>query len=161
MQRFLSVCALAVAILGLSQQKASAWKKFGFNFGLGVNKESADNSFLGGFYRDGPVPGSKGHGLASTITQEMHGQYPEYHGGGFNPHFMPGDFGGHGAPAITVVPGHSAPVAPVAPIAPVVPGHALPGGHGAPVPLPVPVGPQAMAPAAYWTPAQSYYWPGN
>ena len=46
MKRFVMVCTLALAVMALSQQKASAWKKFGFNIGLNLNMELADNSTL-------------------------------------------------------------------------------------------------------------------
>jgi hypothetical protein len=139
MKRFVTVCTLALAILALSGQKASAWKKFGFNIGMNIAAESADNNYLWGAFRDGPVPGSQGHGLASTVTKGYHDQVNPIYGGGFDPHFAPGGFG-------------PAPDAPVpAPL---------------PAPLPGPM-PHASAPAplhsqaAYWAPAETYYWPGN
>lgn len=139
MKRFMTVCALAVAILGLSQQQASAWKKFGFNIGMNINSESADNSALWGAYRNGPVPGSKGHGQASTITWDKHPKYADQFGGGYNPGYAPGDFGGFD--------GHSGPAA-------------LP----APAPMPQAAAPAyapTYIPATYWVPAQNNYWPGN
>jgi hypothetical protein len=145
MKRFVTVCTLALAILAASEQKASAWKKFGFNVGLNIAAESADNNLLWGAFRDGPVPGAHTHGLASTITKHHAGHVAPIHGGGFgggfDPHFAPMPAPVHGVP-----------------------------GHGVPAPLPGPAPapmPQATRPApttvqaAYWVPAETYYWPGN
>jgi hypothetical protein len=77
-----------------------------------ISHSSADRDVARTF-RDGPVPGSKGHGLASTLTTSEHPAYPGYHGGGFNPHYAPGDFGLDTA----AVPHASAPAARLTPAA--------------------------------------------
>lgn len=56
MKRFLTLCALALAGLGASEQQASAWCKFGLNVGASVNFECANSNLLWGAIRNGPAP---------------------------------------------------------------------------------------------------------
>jgi hypothetical protein len=138
MKRFLMGCTLAVALLAMSEQKASAWSKFNFGVGLNIGWEKADNSWLWGFYRNGPVPGSDGHGVASTITWEGKGSHSQYQGG--NGGYFQGDVG---SPATTM---------PYAPPTPTLPAPA----NSAPAVQQV----GDFVPAAYWAPSQAYYWMG-
>ena len=89
-----------------------------------------------GAFRNGSVPGSEGHGQASTITKNTHGRVNDQNGGGFNPQYAPGDFGG-GRGGAAPLPFPTMPQA------------------AAPAPAPM------YIPATYWAPTQNYYWPGN
>ncbi len=60
MKRVLTGLALALALLAVGQQKASAWTKSSFSVGLSWSREAADNSFLWKVYRNGPHPFAQG-----------------------------------------------------------------------------------------------------
>src|SRR5262245_37097105 len=49
--------ALALGIVAVSGQQASAWYKVGFSAGISFTWESANNSWLWGALRSGQVPG--------------------------------------------------------------------------------------------------------
>ena len=163
MKRVLTVSVFALAVVMLSQQQAMAWSKFGFNIGMNVNYECADNVFLWGACRSGPVPGSYGHGMASTMT---HGEtaYTGSPGFGYaHGHYDPG-FGNWSAPGTG---GFSYGLNATAP-PPVHGGGSGFGGTPGTVPyapasvpatLPAPAQSAPLAPINYWT--QPYYWTGN
>ncbi|MCI0464046.1 MAG: hypothetical protein L0Z62_44495 [Gemmataceae bacterium] len=71
MKRFLVMSVLALGMVALSQQHASAWIKLsiGFNFSF----ESGNNNLLWGFFRDGQLPGYP--------TDVLHGHHPFAIGG--------------------------------------------------------------------------------
>src|SRR5207302_9215078 len=62
MKRYLVACVLALALVAMADQKASAWSKFNFNVGLNVSREASDNSFLWGLIRNGQHPYAQAYG---------------------------------------------------------------------------------------------------
>jgi len=83
MKRFLATIVAALAILAISQNKASAWSKCNFNIGLHFSREAADNSFLWGLYRSGPHPFASGpssvmsgHGYVPDNPYQYYNPYP-------------------------------------------------------------------------------------
>ncbi len=79
MKRFLMMGALALGVVALSQQHASAWIKF--NIGFNISFESGNNCWLWGLFRNGQVPGYPT-------------DYPTHHGCHY-PHAYVGGFGGY------------------------------------------------------------------
>jgi len=168
MKRVLTLSVFALAVVGMTGQQAKAWKKFGFNIGMNVNYESADTNCLWGAYRNGPVPGSYGHGVASTMQYESipsHGYGYDGHG-----HYDPG-FGNWSAPgtgnfpyglnAEAPLPNGGGTFAASPALMPYAPG-AVPGGTVAPAPggtLPMPLQSTPVTPNSYER--QAYFWPGN
>lgn len=152
MKRIATLSIFALALVALTEQKAQAWKKWGFNMGLSVNGESGDNSCLWGAFRNGPVPGSHGHGMASTMTHGEHAYNP--HGGGIG---SPASFGGgyHGAaPSYGhdgFAGGFDNSFAPSY-------ANTLPMPYGNTLPMPVQQQSAPMMPATFQL--QSYWWPG-
>jgi hypothetical protein len=88
MKKLLAMGALAVALLAVSQQQASAWKNVKFGCGLNWEWSSGGNCFGWGLWRSGQPPGPESFGYPG------HGPY----GNGFAP--MPGGYGmpGYGMP---------------------------------------------------------------
>jgi hypothetical protein len=75
MKRFVIACSLALAVSAISGQKASAWSKFNFNVGLNIGYEAAENSFLWGFFRNGPHPYAQAGGYgAHNNGGQVYGQ---------------------------------------------------------------------------------------
>ncbi len=95
MKRFAMICVAALALMGMAEQKASAWTKSSFSVGLSFNREASDNRFMYGLIRNGPAPYAQG------------GE-------------MMGDFGGHGYPISEGMPTASMQYAP-APQLPMLP----------------------------------------
>ena len=62
MKRFVTMCAVALALLAFESRQASAWSKFGFSVGMNIGYEKADNNFGWGLYRSGPHPFAQGGG---------------------------------------------------------------------------------------------------
>ncbi len=60
MKRFLFACTLALSVMAIAEQKASAWSKFNFNVGLNLSREASDNSAFFGLIRNGPAPYAQG-----------------------------------------------------------------------------------------------------
>jgi hypothetical protein len=155
MKRFLVVSSLALAVVLMAEQKASAWSKFNFNIGLNLSREAAENNFFWGLYRNGPHPfaqqqGQGGYGQGG-YGQGGYGQGGYGHGG--YGHGYPGH-GGYGAE-------FGAPPANYFP---------MPHGAQAPNQLPAPVqsapaqaqpannGGSAQVSYTNWSPAQASYW---
>jgi hypothetical protein len=172
MKRFVTMCALAAALLGTTGQKASAWSKFNFGIGMNLGWEAANTNCFWGAYKSGPAPyenGAYGGGFGGGYGAGCGygGGFPGGFNGGYNGGYN--GFGGHGD--LAPMPGNG--VAPgVAPVpAPV------------PTPAPAPVDPKsgvdatphayapygysniqpvsAYMPATYFYPAPNYYWPGR
>lgn len=145
MKRVVMMGVLALALVAVSEQKASAWHKFGFSVGMNISAEKADNNLLWGAYRNGPHPfaPNNGHGPGSEYTHDFkHGNGNGYGNGYGNapagypaPEFAGQDFG---------VPYAAAP-APAAPVS---------------APRQAPVQQLDYAPVSYWG-APVYYYPGN
>jgi hypothetical protein len=57
MKRFVTLCALAVALLAVAEQKASAWTKWNFSAGINLSYQGGDNCLLWGLVKSGPMPG--------------------------------------------------------------------------------------------------------
>ncbi len=57
MKKFLTIGVLALVLLALPRQQASAWIKCNFSVGLNFNFESGNNCWLWGAFRNGQVPG--------------------------------------------------------------------------------------------------------
>ena len=49
--------ALALGLVLTFQQEASAWMKWGINFGIGLNYEGGNNNWFWGLVRSGQAPG--------------------------------------------------------------------------------------------------------
>jgi hypothetical protein len=156
MKRFVTMCALAVALLGTTSQKASAWSKFNFGAGFNIGWESANTNCLWGAYKSGPAP------------YENAG-YPGAYGG-FGAGFggVGGGFAGYGEAAAPLPVNGASPIVPSnnivpAPAAPTVPVPVDPK-HGTDTTPHVynPYGPASgFVPASYFYPAPNYYWPGR
>jgi hypothetical protein len=132
MKRFLMTCTLAVALLGMTEEKASAWSKFGFSVGMNVAREKANDSFLWGAFKYGPAPYECGPGGCCANGA---------HGGNANPAL---------APALGVVP---------APAPAPVP---APSGAYAPQYRPAIQPVSYYTPVSYYQyPRPAYYWPGR
>jgi hypothetical protein len=58
MKKFVTLSALAAALLLATEQQASAWSKVNFSCGLNLNWVCSGNSFLWGAYRSSPLPGN-------------------------------------------------------------------------------------------------------
>jgi hypothetical protein len=57
-KKFLIVGALALGLVFVGQQRASAWIKFNVGFGFNWTFESGNNCWLWGLFRNGQLPGS-------------------------------------------------------------------------------------------------------
>jgi hypothetical protein len=167
MKHMLVLSLFALAVLAGTNQKAQAWKKWNFNVGLNVNSEAADNNFMWGLYRNGPVPGSQGHGYASTMTHTETASHlgHGYDGGGS--HYMPGNYHSgiesHGsAPIYATNPSHGGAM----PYADAAPAFPMPRASTPAPTLPAPAqsvplqSSPMVTPASYYWPAPSYYWAG-
>jgi len=62
MKKLLTMGAMAVALLAVSQQQASAWKNMKFGCGLNWEWSSGGNCFGWGLWRNGQPPGPEGFG---------------------------------------------------------------------------------------------------
>jgi hypothetical protein len=56
MKRYLVACGLALALLAMADQKASAWTKTQFSIGLHYSREASENKTLWGLFYNGPHP---------------------------------------------------------------------------------------------------------
>lgn len=68
MKKFLAAGMLAICVIAVSQQQASAWKNSSFSFGMQWSHSSGNNSFCHGAWRNGQVPGPEAF---------HHGHYPQ------------------------------------------------------------------------------------
>src|SRR5690348_14853240 len=84
MKRFLAIYLAALAVVAMSQTKASAWSKCNFNIGLHISRESADNSLLWGLYRNGPHPFANNPAAAGHPGYAPDAPYPYYQPYGFS-----------------------------------------------------------------------------
>jgi hypothetical protein len=71
MKRFVTLCALAVAILAIAEQKASAWTKFNFSAGVNLSYQGGDNCLLWGLAKSGPAPGCEYGGAPMYYAPPM------------------------------------------------------------------------------------------
>lgn len=62
MKKVLALGLLALGLIALSQQEASAWKNSRFGIGLNWDYQSGGNSFFWGLWRNGQPPGPGGFG---------------------------------------------------------------------------------------------------
>jgi hypothetical protein len=62
MKKLLSIALLTVCALALTERPAQAWVNSKFSIGLNWNMQSANNSWLWGFWRNGQVPGPESFG---------------------------------------------------------------------------------------------------
>ena len=71
MKKVLVSGLMAICVIALAQQQASAWSKCNFGIGLNIGWEGANNSFLWGVMKGGPAP-----------CQQADGAYAGFPGGG-------------------------------------------------------------------------------
>jgi hypothetical protein len=62
MKRILSVGLLTVCALAFSEHQADAWVNSKFSIGLNFHQQSANTSYLWGFWRNGQIPGPEAFG---------------------------------------------------------------------------------------------------
>ena len=98
MKKFLMIGVLALGILPLARQEASAWINHKFGVGLNWAWQSGGNSFGWGLFRGGQPPGPD-HGPA----------YPGWGGHGYAPVFSPAPPVGPHAFDFTPEPPYAAP----------------------------------------------------
>jgi hypothetical protein len=67
MKKFLSVGLLAVCALVLSEHQARAWVNSKFSIGLNFHQQSANTSYLWGFWRNGQIPGPEAFGPGGGV----------------------------------------------------------------------------------------------
>ena len=84
MTKILTAGLLAIALIAMSQQQASAWTNSKFGIGLNWERQSGANNFFWGAWKNGQVPGPEAFG------QPGGGYMPQ--GGGF-PYFGTGPQG--------------------------------------------------------------------
>ena len=59
MRRFLIACVVALAVMAVQEQKASAWCNFNFSAGVNLSWQAGDNCYLWGLCKSGPYPGTQ------------------------------------------------------------------------------------------------------
>ena len=104
MKRFLIIGALALGLVAMSRQEASAWIKCRFSVGLNWSWDSGNNNFLWGFMKNGQVPGYPTDFYAGGASMPPPSPYAGMMGGGMVGGYP--DMGGH---APTGGPGFVAP----------------------------------------------------
>jgi hypothetical protein len=148
--KHLLIAAIAALTLLATEQKASAWTKFGVGIGAHLGYEAADNNLLFGLFRNGPHPSAAGHGQGGYHDHKHGPNYgPGYYGPGYGQPYWHGQ-GGPGAPGLNT-PDFSAPA-----VGTPVPGIA--GPQSVPMPyatgsLGTPVVPSQVTNATFWSPA--------
>jgi hypothetical protein len=119
-KKFLIMGALALGLVAMPRQEASAWVKCNFSVGLNWSWESANNSALWGLWRNGQVPGypsdawccSPGSGSWGSGLYGM-GAFPGYGPYGGDPGY--GRDPGYGPPPHNGAPPYTAPAPTPAP----------------------------------------------
>jgi hypothetical protein len=105
MKRYLVACALAVTLVAMADQQASAWSKANFSVGLTYNREASENNFFWGLFRNGPHP------YASANSGYGYGGYGGNGGYATGGYYTPGPAVGSPLPTLPA-PGQSAPISP-------------------------------------------------
>lgn len=77
MKKFALAGLFAIAAIALSQQQASAWVNHRFSVGLNWHRQSANNNFIWGAFRNGQVPGPESFGGGMPYHQH-HGMMPSF-----------------------------------------------------------------------------------
>jgi hypothetical protein len=158
MKKLLVLSVVAVTILALSGQRATAWKQFKFGVGLNLEGSGGGNNFLWGAYKSQQPP-AQGGGYPGAIPGGYPGAIPGGMGGGYGPNFDGGfgpNFGAAATPGYDI--GQETPPPPTPLPANPTPNRVQPvdyqaGFYGQNLYRPV-----GYAPAAYQlTP----YWPGR
>lgn len=62
MKKFLSLSIVAVALVAVAQQEASAWSNIKFGAGVNMSWQTGDNTLLWGLFRNGQIPPPPGFG---------------------------------------------------------------------------------------------------
>jgi hypothetical protein len=100
MKKIVALSVMALAVLALSGQKASAWSNIKFGVGLNLSYTGGGNNFLWGAYKSQQPP-AQGYGavpppVPGGIPPAMPGAFgPGF--GGYGPGFGGGFDGGYGA----------------------------------------------------------------
>jgi hypothetical protein len=68
---------VALSMIALGQQQASAWVNSKFSIGLNWQRESGNNNFFWGLYHNGQVPGPEAFGMAPSYGTPF--AAPAYH----------------------------------------------------------------------------------
>lgn len=81
MKKVLATGILAICLIAMSQQQASAWVKWNIGVGANLGWQSGGNSFLWGAYRGGQPTGPEFYGY--------HGHHFHHHGHAEAPFYAP------------------------------------------------------------------------
>jgi hypothetical protein len=80
MKKVLAIGMLAVGLIALSQEQASAWSNHRFSMGLSWSRQSGGNNFAWGLWRNGQPPGPESFGQHSYMVPSYSGEgAPSHH----------------------------------------------------------------------------------
>lgn len=80
MKKIIMAGLVALCLLAIANQRASAWVNSRFGMGINANWQSGNNTWLWGVWRNGQVPGPDAFGY-----HDYQGAYPGYGAGGYCP----------------------------------------------------------------------------
>lgn len=91
MKKILALGMLAIGLIALSQDQASAWVNHRFGVGLNWSRQSGGNNFGWGAYRNGQLPGPEAFSHNSYMAPSSFPHYGELTPQNFGPfaHEMP------------------------------------------------------------------------
>jgi hypothetical protein len=82
MKKFLAVGILALGLIAMSQNQASAWVKWNVGVGLNLGWSSGGNNLLWGAWQNGQVPGQE-------FYVPQYGHHHHHHGAVEAPYYTP------------------------------------------------------------------------